>query len=97
MLYAYLNSKKIIKDNIRALNDEGGKKVEDPAEIVKILNNQFRSVFEVDNGERPVFSREKKSHEWGNLTDISEGTIMLKIKNLNEFKAFGCDRVAIQS
>jgi len=24
MLYAYLNSKKIIKDNIRALNDEDG-------------------------------------------------------------------------
>ena len=37
MLYAYVNSKKVVKENIRALNDENGKKVEDPAEIVRIL------------------------------------------------------------
>ena len=36
---------------------ENGKKIEDPAEIVMILNNQFKSVFVVDNGERPEFSR----------------------------------------
>ena len=33
-----------------ALNDEMGKRVDDPCEIVKILNNQFKSVFEIDNG-----------------------------------------------
>ena len=78
MIYAYVNSKKAVKDNIRALNDENGKKIEDPAEIVKILNNQFKSVFEVDNGERPEFSREKRAYDWGNLTDVTEETIMEK-------------------
>lgn len=61
MLYAYVNSKKVIKDNIRVLNDENGIKVEDPAEIVRILNNQFKYVFEVDNGEKPEFSRVKRT------------------------------------
>ena len=93
MIYAYVNSKKVVKDKKSVLNDENGKKIEDPAEIVKILNNQFKSVFEVDNGERPEFSRLKRAYDWGNLTDVTEGSIMEKIMNLNEFKAFGGDKV----
>ena len=75
------------------MNDENGKKVEDPAEIVRILNHQFKSVFEVDDGEKPQSSREKRAYEWGNLADVSEGVIIEKIMNLNEFKAFGGDKV----
>ena len=86
MLYAYVNSKKV-KDNIRALNDERGKKV------ARILNNQFKSAFEVDNGEKPEFSRKKRAYDWGNLADVTEETIMEKIMNLNEFKAFEGDKV----
>ena len=41
----------------------------------------------MDNGERPEFSREKRAYDWGNLTDVTEGSIMEKIMNLNEFKA----------
>ena len=41
IVYSYINSKKAVKDNKRALNDETGKSVEDPGEIVKILINQF--------------------------------------------------------
>ena len=54
MIYAYVNSKKVVKDKKRVLNDENGKKIEDPAEIVKILNNQFKSVFEVGKGRSSV-------------------------------------------
>ena len=93
MPYAYAKSKKVVKDNIRALNDENGIRVEDPAEIVRILNNQFKSVFEVDNGEKPEFSREKKAYHWENLADLSEGAILDKITNLSEFRAFGRDKV----
>ena len=99
-----MNSKKAIKDTIRALNDENGKRVEDPSEIVKILNNQFKSVFEEDNGEIPdasgVKERVKEANcengefEWGNVTDIDAEVILNKIKNLNEFKAFGVDGVS---
>ena len=46
-----------------------------------------------DNGEKPEFSREKRAYEWGNLADVSEGVIIEKIMNLNEFKAFGGDKV----
>jgi len=42
MVYSYIISKKAVKDNRRAINDETGKRVEDPGEIVKILNNQFK-------------------------------------------------------
>ena len=55
--------------------------------ILKV--HQFKSVFEVDDGEKPQFSREKRAYEWGNLADVSEGVIIEKIMNLNEFKAFG--------
>ena len=104
MVYSYINSKKTVKDNIRALNDETGKRVEDPGENVKILNNQFKSVFEKDNGEIPDVSdireqvskinRERGEYDWGDLTDIKEELILEKIKNLNEFKAFGVDKVS---
>ena len=94
MVYSYMNSKKAIKDNIRALNDEAGKRVEDPDEIVKILNKQFKSVFEVDNGLMPEINDMQKEYDWGDLTNINEEKIFEKIKNLNEFKAFGVDKVS---
>ena len=94
MVYSYMNSKKAIKDNIRALNDEAGKRVEDPDEIVKILNKQFKSVFEVDNGLMPEINKIQKEYDWGDLTNINEEKIFEKIKNLNEFKVFGVDKVS---
>jgi hypothetical protein len=51
MVYSYMNSKYAVGESIRALNDETGKRVENPCEIVKNLNNQFKSVFEKENGE----------------------------------------------
>jgi hypothetical protein len=104
MVYSYMNSKKAVRDSIRALKDETGKRVEDPGEIVKILNSQFKSVFEQDNGEIPDVSdiREQVSeknrvtgeYDWGDLTDVKGEVILEKIKKLNEFKAFGVDRVS---
>ena len=104
LVYSYMNSKKAIKDTIRGLNYEKGKRVEDPCEIVKILNNQFKSVFEKDNDKIPdvssvrerVIEANHKSGEfdWGNVTDIDTGVIFNKLKNLNEFKAFGVDGVS---
>ena len=99
-----MNSKKTVKDSIRALNDEIGNRVEDPGEIVKILNNQFKSVFELNNGEVPNVNEIKESvkkkklergeYEWGDLTDINSEIILNKLRNLNEFKAFGVDKVS---
>ena len=94
MVYSYMNSKKAIQDNIRALYDETGKRVEDPDEIVKILNKQFKSVFEIDNGLTPEINNIKKAYDWGDLKNINKEKIFDKIKNLNEFKAFGVDKVS---
>ena len=47
----------------------------------------------MDNGEKPEFSWVKRAYEWGNLADVTEETIMDKIMNLNEFKAFEGDKV----
>ena len=35
----YINSEKAVNENIRALNDEMGIRIDDAGEIVKILNN----------------------------------------------------------
>ena len=52
-------------------------RVEDPGENIKILNNQFKSVFEKDNGEIPDVSSirenmnkinsESEKYDWGTL------------------------------
>jgi hypothetical protein len=71
---------------------------------VKILNDQFKSVFEKDNGEIPDVSdireqvneknRVTGEYDWGDLTDVKGEIILEKIKMLNEFKAFGVDKVS---
>ena len=42
MVYSHVNLKKTVRD--RALIDENRKRVEDKAEIVKMLDDQFKSV-----------------------------------------------------
>ena len=76
MVYSYVNSKKTVRDSIRAFIDENGKRVEDKAEIVKMLNDQFKSVFEIDNGDRPFFERERSGYEWEDLKCKSDCVIM---------------------
>ena len=93
LVYSYVNSKKVVKENIRALIDENGMRSESPSEITRILNKQFESVFDADNGERPAFERGNREYDWGEINDVKEGMIREKIKNLNEFKAFSVKKV----
>ena len=60
MVYSYINSKKAVKENISAINDEMGKRVYESGKIVKILNNLFISVFEIDNGKISDLSEVKE-------------------------------------
>ncbi len=39
-------------------------------------------------------NRETGDYDWGDLTDVKVEVILEKIKNLNEFKAFGVDWVS---
>ena len=84
MAYSYVNSKKTIRDSIRALEDDESKRVEDPHRIVTMLSDQFKSVFERDNGVAPEISHIKhlkREYDWGNLINTKEEIILEKLKN----------------
>jgi hypothetical protein len=85
MVYSYLNSKKVIKDGIRALNEGDGRRADDPKRIVEILSDQFKSVFEKDNEEIPDMSSinervseiksERGRYDWGEFANIDKEII----------------------
>jgi hypothetical protein len=95
LIYSYINSKREIKDDIRAIKDNSGIITEDKCEIVNILNNQFRSVFVEDNGLFPVFDRVNVdfSFEWDIMNELNRESVLNKLKELNENKACGNDGV----
>ena len=37
---------------------------------------------------------DRGEYQWGDLTDINSEIILNKLRNLNEFKAFGVDKVS---
>ena len=49
-LYSYMKNKQQVKESIRSLNNTNGISTVDRAEIANILNEQFESVFSVDDG-----------------------------------------------
>ena len=88
--------KLVVKDILRALNDETGNRVEDSKEIVKILNKQVKSVFEKDNVIVPDITELKErvkevivkseKYNWEDLTNLNENVVLCKLQNLNEHK-----------
>ena len=55
-MYAYINSKRNVKEAIRVLEDESGQRVVDTKDICNLLNKQFGSVFiRESDGELPQF------------------------------------------
>ena len=96
LVYQYVNSKKVVKNEIRALNNKDGVRVEDPAEIVNILNDQYQSVFEQDNGIRPPTDHIKSiPYVWCDNTRVSASVVAERLKKLNVHKAMGTDKNVI--
>jgi hypothetical protein len=95
--YAYVRSRSNTKEKVGPLRDENGKLINDDEEIAGVLNSFFSSVF-TDEGNAilpEVTNRFKgdKSQELGNI-NISEETVLNKIKHLKEGKAPGDDGFA---
>ena len=94
LVYEYFNSKKQIKSDIRALTDKLGKRREETKDIAEILNQQFKSVFEKDDGFKPLIKTQNAAyHDWNTSRDINTEIVIEKLKNLNEHKAYGVDNV----
>ena len=81
LVYSYINSKRTVRDNIRALTDKDGVTKEDGSDIVNILNDQFNSVFEKDNGRVPNFENKILNYQsdWIIDRDVTIKTICLKL------------------
>lgn len=95
IIFKYMNSKRTIKENITSLRDKNGYLKEDGNDIVTILGQQFKSVFEHDNGISPVIHKMniEKPFDWDISNEITIETILTRLEKLNENKACGCDQV----
>ena len=95
LVYEYFNSKKQIKSDIRALTDKLGKRREDTKDIAEILNQQFKSDFEKDDGFKPLIETQNAAyHDWNTSRDINPEMVIEKLKkNLNEHKEYNDDNV----
>jgi ribosomal protein S17E len=54
-LYSYMKSKQKVSERIGSLTKKDGSTTADSSEIAEILNEQFESVFSVDDGDCPEF------------------------------------------
>ena len=91
-VYSYLNSKTVLKDTIKALNNVDGSITTDGLEIANRLNDYFVSVFTKDESLDNVCFPEKCEHvcQYPNF-DIHE--VRKQLENLNIHKTVGVDKV----
>ena len=92
--FAYVNSRKPIKNNISPLRDSEGNLVTSDLEKAELMNKYFTSVFTIEdpstNPEPPI--RYEGSQPLDRITFTLED-IKKKIKKLNKFKAPGPDEI----
>ena len=89
-MYSYVTPKRLLKKIKSVDRRESGN---NGGSITRILNKRFESVFEENNGENPFFERDKGKYELEDIQNVKECVIREKKKRLNEFKAFGVDKV----
>ena len=84
-LFTYVNNKQQAKESIRSLKNSSGNITTDRTEIAGILNDQFESVFSVDDGIEPVFANRTEFI----CSDESRSDIILRLEKLDCNKAPG--------
>jgi hypothetical protein len=96
ILFSYVNRKQKVKPHIRALKGQDGQTVTDTQGIVRVLNDQFKSVF-VDEctstipefGKRTDFvCKENKL-----IDNINRDRVLKLLKGLDASKAMGVDEI----
>jgi hypothetical protein len=95
LIYAYFNSKRKVRGEIRSLIDQNGVSVTNRSEIAAILNAEFQSSFRVEDlGSLPDFpSRTEVLCEDNTDTLFTHTVIKDKLDKLNKFKSCGVDKV----
>jgi hypothetical protein len=94
-LFSYVNHKQKVKTNINAIVDNYGTTRVESNEIANVLNDQFSSVFVVDDPSKPLplFNRRPLITEPLNNALFTQTEIITKLKRLNEFKSPGPDKI----
>ena len=92
-LFNYINNKQKVKESIRSLNSSEGITTSDKSEMTEILNDQFESVFSLDDGKDPVFvARTEKVCDVIGL--IKREDIEARLNKLDCNKAPGRDKIS---
>ena len=91
-LFTYINNKQQVKESIRSLKNSSGNITTDRTEIAGILNDQFESVFSVDDGIEPVFAN-RTEFICSDESIISRSDIILRLEKLDCNKAPGGDNI----
>jgi hypothetical protein len=91
-LFTYIKNKQQVKESIMSLNNSSGNITTDRAEIAEILNDQFESVFSVDDGTEPVFEN-RTEFVCDEEEIINRTEILNRLKKLDCNKAPGGDKI----
>ncbi len=92
-LYGYMKSRQRVSEKIGSLNKKDGSNTTDRAEISELLNEQFESVFTVDEGDEQEMEKRTDFRCTGEGIIIKED-IQKRLESLNCEKAPGGDGVA---
>ena len=91
-LYGYMKSKQRVCERIGSLNRKDGSSTTDKVEIAELLNEQFESVFTVDEGDAQEFGKRTEFTCNGDGI-INRQDILVRLNKLNCEKAPGGDGV----
>jgi hypothetical protein len=94
LLYSYINSKQKTKQHISSLLNQDGTTCDDGQQIVNILNNQFKSVYEIeDMNNLPSFTSILNVQRSNTKIKCDAKSVETKLSNLDETKTPGYDQV----
>jgi len=98
LLFKYLNSQQNVKDSIKALKDANGEITHQPIEIANLLNKSFQDVFVKEEGTQlppfgVKFDNGYAKFEDLDPDDIKYEQVLFKLKNLDQYKTCGADKM----
>ena len=95
LIYSYINSKNLVKNDITTIRDQSDTLTENKTEIANIINDHFKSVFTEDDGKIPKINKPQIKYEmtWDIINEITRDTIFSRLSALNENKSCGNDSI----
>jgi hypothetical protein len=92
-LYAYVNSKRVVKSGINAISSNG-KLCTDKSVIAETINVQFKSVFTVEDPNSPLPEFENRTNHKMDPINFDHGIVLSHLKNIYPFKSMGTDGIS---